>query len=305
MKFSVFQLSRRGGRPTNEDRMGYCYTREAGLFVLADGMGGHAEGEVASQLALQTLAAEFQRQATPRLPDVQAFLQQGVMLAHERILAYGRHKRMSDGPRTTVVAAVIQDGHASWVNCGDSRLYWARDGVLQARTRDHSYAEMDRAGALKLAHKILNRNVLYTCLGAEARPVLDFAGPHKLQQNDRLLLCSDGLWDVLQEHILLQRLSNSPVQDAVPALVDAALQVAGSKSDNVTAIAVQWEQAQQAQQEPEAADTQHGGEDTFSSTIQSLQDLEGFDVNLDEAEIERSIAEINEAIRRSALHKKV
>lgn len=214
MKFSVFQLSRRGGRPTNEDRMGYCYTREAGLFVLADGMGGHAEGEVASQLALQTLAAEFQRQATPRLPDVQAFLQQGVMLAHERILAYGRHKRMSDGPRTTVVAAVIQDGHVSWVNCGDSRLYWARDGVLQARTRDHSYAEMDRAGALKLAHKILNRNVLYTCLGAEARPVLDFSGPHKLQQNDRLLLCSDGLWDVLQEHILLQRLSNSPVQDA-------------------------------------------------------------------------------------------
>ena len=230
MKFSVFQLSRRGGRPTNEDRMGYCYTREAGLFVLADGMGGHAEGEVASQLALQTLAAEFQRQATPRLPDVQAFLQQGVMLAHERILAYGRHKRMSDGPRTTVVAAVIQDGYVSWVNCGDSRLYWARDGVLQARTRDHSYAEMDRAGALKLAHKILNRNVLYTCLGAEARPVLDFAGPHKLQQNDRLLLCSDGLWDVLQEHILLQRLSNSPVQDAVPALVDAALQTEISKS---------------------------------------------------------------------------
>ncbi len=158
------------------------------------------------------------------------------------------------------------------------------------------------AGALKLAHKILNRNVLYTCLGAEAWPVLDFGGPHKLQQNDRLLLCSDGLWDVLQEHTLLQRLSNSPVQDAVPALVDAALQVASSKSDNVTAIAVQWEQAQP---EPEAIDTQHGGEDTFSSTIQSLQDLEGFDVNLDEAEIERSIAEINEAIRRSALHKKV
>ncbi len=214
MKFSVFQLSRRGGRPTNEDRMGYCYTREAGAVCAGR---WHWEGTPKARWPrnwrCKPWRPKFQRQATPRLPDVQAFLQQGVMLAHERILAYGRHKRMSDGPRTTVVAAVIQDGHVSWVNCGDSRLYWARDGVLQARTRDHSYAEIDPAGALKLAHKILNRNVLYTCLGAEARPVLDFSGPHKLQQNDRLLLCSDGLWDVLQEHILLQRLSNSPVQD--------------------------------------------------------------------------------------------
>ena len=55
MKFSVFQVSRRGGRECNEDRMGYCYTREAGLFLLADGMGGHPEGEVATQMALQTV----------------------------------------------------------------------------------------------------------------------------------------------------------------------------------------------------------------------------------------------------------
>ena len=63
MKFSVFQISRRGGREKNEDRMGYCYTRESGLFVLADGMGGHPEGEVAAQIALQTISALFQRQA--------------------------------------------------------------------------------------------------------------------------------------------------------------------------------------------------------------------------------------------------
>ncbi|HEY6355022.1 MAG TPA: protein phosphatase 2C domain-containing protein, partial [Burkholderiaceae bacterium] len=54
MRFSVYQVSRKGGREKNEDRMGYCYTRDAGLFALADGMGGHPEGEVASQLALQT-----------------------------------------------------------------------------------------------------------------------------------------------------------------------------------------------------------------------------------------------------------
>jgi hypothetical protein len=67
MRFSVYQVSRRGGRDKNEDRMGYSYTRESGLFALADGMGGHPEGEVASQLALQTLSAHFQREAKPRL----------------------------------------------------------------------------------------------------------------------------------------------------------------------------------------------------------------------------------------------
>ena len=65
MRFSVYQVSRKGGREKNEDRMGYCYTRDAGLFALADGMGGHPEGEVASQLALQTLSALFQREAKP------------------------------------------------------------------------------------------------------------------------------------------------------------------------------------------------------------------------------------------------
>ena len=71
MKFSVFQVSRKGGREKNEDRMGYCYTREAGLFVLADGMGGHPDGEVAAQLALQILSARFQREAQPVVGDAE------------------------------------------------------------------------------------------------------------------------------------------------------------------------------------------------------------------------------------------
>ena len=304
MKFSVFQLSRRGGRANNEDRMGYCYTREAALFVLADGMGGHAEGEVAAQLALQAMATEFQQQAKPGLPDVPRFLQASLMVAHERILAYARHKRMSDPPRTTLVAALVQQGQVCWIHCGDSRLYWVRDGQLLARTRDHSYAEMEHRSPMKIAHKLLNRNVLYTCLGADAKPVFDLSGPHTLAQGDRLMLCSDGLWDVLQEQVLLQRLSSQPVQDAVPALVDAALRAAGNKSDNVTALAMQWEQANALQDAlPEVIDTQ-GDEDLFASTIQSSQDLDGFEDSLDEAEIERNIAEINAAIRRSALHKK-
>ena len=105
MKFSVFQVSRKGGREKNEDRMGYCYTRESGLFVLADGMGGHPEGEVAAQLALQTLSALYQREAKPTLAEPLRFLHDALMAAHHQIMRYASEKALLDTPRTTVVAA--------------------------------------------------------------------------------------------------------------------------------------------------------------------------------------------------------
>ena len=97
MRFSVYQVSRKGGREKNEDRMGYCYTREAGLFALADGMGGHPEGEVASQLALQTLAAMFQRDCKPTLADPLRFLNEAIVAGHHQLgeLA-GRFARNTD-----------------------------------------------------------------------------------------------------------------------------------------------------------------------------------------------------------------
>ena len=85
MRFSVYQVSRKGGRDKNEDRMGYCYTRDAGLFALADGMGGHPEGEVASQLALQTLAALFQRDAKPTLAEPLKFLHEAIIAGHHQL----------------------------------------------------------------------------------------------------------------------------------------------------------------------------------------------------------------------------
>ncbi len=241
MKFAVFQLSRQGGRAVNEDRMGYSYTREAGLFLLADGMGGHADGEVAAQMALQSIAARFQREATPALADVKGFLEASLLSAHHQILRYARTRYQSDTPRTTLVAAVVQQGQVCWVHCGDSRLYWVRAGRLLQRTRDHSFAEMARRGALLPGDAVQNRNVLFTCLGASQRPVFDLEGPHPLLPGDRLLLCSDGLWDALPDAALLHGLCTAPLDAAVPALVDAALQAAGAHSDNVTALAVEWQ----------------------------------------------------------------
>ena len=298
MKFSVFQVSRRGGREKNEDRMGYCYTREAGLFVLADGMGGHPEGEVAAQIALQTIAARFQSQAKPALADVQEFLSSALLAAHHQILRYASDKGALDSPRTTLVAAVLQGGCATWVHCGDSRLYMVRAGELLTRTRDHSYMELPHIPA-SLAH--INRNVLFTCLGSSTKPIYDLAGPVALEQGDRILLCSDGLWGTLSDEDIATQLSQQTVSNAVPDLVEAALRKAGESSDNVTVVALEWET-------PDTFDSTQGvstdsiSDDVFASTIQAGP-LDGLVDDLDDAAIERSIAEINEAIRRSAARK--
>src|SRR5438046_8197361 len=100
MRFSVYQVSRKGGREKNEDRMGYCYTRDAGLFALADGMGGHPEGEVASQLSLQTLAAIFQRDCKPKLPDPLRLLSEATIDGLHQLLRYAKKKSLHTTPRT-------------------------------------------------------------------------------------------------------------------------------------------------------------------------------------------------------------
>ena len=288
MKFDVFQVSRKGGRRRNEDRMGYCYTRDASLFVLADGMGGHPRGDVAAELALKSLSDLFKRKAAPRLQDPRAFLDEATLGAHRQMLEYAIHHGLADSPRTTVVACVVQDGRANWAHCGDSRLYLVRQGILVARTRDHTYAE--RPTVQSAASHAVNRNVLFTCLGSPSRPTIDMSVTTTLRDGDRLLLCSDGLWGVLPDREITALLGARPLAESVPALVERALQAAGPSSDNVTALAFEWQAAVGDE------DDQAGG---FAATAQ-FDDVDPQAQHaLDDAAIERSIAEINDAIRRT------
>ena len=303
MKFSVFQLSRKGGREKNEDRMGYCYTRGSGIFLLADGMGGHPEGEIAAQLALDAMSALYQKTAKPDIEDVAGFLTNALMAAHRHILAYAFAKGMVDTPRTTIVAALMQDGSATWVHCGDSRLYLVRDGELLARTRDHSYLEQRQGKGVGAPSSVYtNRNILFTCLGSPTKPIFDITGPVQLQQGDKILLCSDGLWGSLPDIDIVYQLGTKTVEQAVPDLVEQALQRAGDGSDNVTVIALEWETPDSFQTTRASISTDSIHDGVFASTMQADPFIPN-EVDLDDAAIERSIAEINAAIRRSAARK--
>ncbi len=308
MKFSVFQVSRRGGREKNEDRMGYSYTRGSGLFLLADGMGGHPDGEVAAHLALKSMSDSYQRVSNSVIEDVSDFLTDAVMSAHRDILRYALERGIEDTPRTTIVAAFLQNGQAFWVHCGDSRLYLVRGDELMARTRDHSYQERrpgSSTGPLT-AHQA-NRNILFTCLGSPTKPILEVMGPVPLQQGDKILLCSDGLWGSLADEAIVHHLGRKSVGQAVPDLVEMALETAGSKSDNVTVIALEWETPDEFEATVRASiSTDDVDDGVFTSTLHA--DLHPSDLHseddLDDAEIERSIAEINDAIRRTVLRKR-
>ena len=173
------------------------------------------------------------------------------------------------------------------------------DEVL-ARTRDHSYQERHSGNGPFTAHQA-NRNILFTCLGSPSKPMLEVMGPVMLQQGDKILLCSDGLWGSLSDDEIVRQLYGKGVSDAVPDLVESALRAGGEHSDNVTVLAMEWE-TPDAFESTRGVSTDSIMDGVFASTIQAG----GFDTvvdDLDEAMIERSIAEINEAIRRSAARK--
>lgn len=311
MQFSVYQESHIGGRKVNQDRMGYSFTRDALLLVLADGMGGHLRGEVAATVSLQTISTMFQQQAQPYVRKPQRFLEEALHAAHRDIHQYRHAHGLPETPRTTIVACLIQHNTATWAHCGDSRLYWMRGGAILGVTRDHSHVESLIAKGLALPSERAthpDRNKLYNCLGADSAPRVDI-GSAGLLPGDLLLLCSDGLWSMLPDDELARRLHAQTVVRAVPDVLQAALQAAGDASDNVTALAIMWQGSSVVDSMgPETMaemstviSTETLPEDLHSTTIRDKpappvpENIDAFD----DDEIERAIAEIRGAIEKS------
>lgn len=222
-------------RDNNEDRF-LVKEFENGdvLLAIADGMGGHAAGEKAAQLAVDVLS-----EYDPGCPSVELHLVGLVSEMDRRIRAASAADATLEGMGTTLTALVIRAGVASWVHVGDTRLYWLHGRELTQVTEDHTIPGMlMKQGELtkEAARFHPLRNMLLKCLGCEeAQPN---SGVFSVKEGDILLLSSDGLHDAIgEEEILAILQSLESIEKKMHNLVQSALNAGGR--DNITVVATE------------------------------------------------------------------
>lgn len=242
MKLSIFQESRIGGRIYNQDRLVIAHSREAVMLVVADGMGGHLQGEVAAQITIDLMSELFYQQATPTLSHPNRFLVNAISSTHQAILDYAADQRLPEIPSTTVVAAIIQQGMLYWCHVGDSRLYLLDNKQgMRLRSRDHSQVQrlIDQGKLTEEgARTHPERNKIYNCLGATSDPDIDIGEKQFLQAGASIVLCSDGLWSQISDSEMEKVFIGRAVGQVMPALMNVAERRAGSAGDNLSAVAV-------------------------------------------------------------------
>lgn len=302
MRFSIYQESKKGGRKSNQDRMGYCFTRDALLMIVADGMGGHVQGDMAAQIAVQTVGSLFQQQAKPALKSPQRFLESSILDAHQQILHYRTANKLAESPRTTIVACIVQNGAAFWAHVGDSRLYWVRTGEIIAQTRDHSKIQSMILQGLASPAEIdthPDRNKLFNCLGSPELPSVELSRKMTLQPGDTLFLCTDGLWSAVNDQAIASAFADSTVMRAVPDMIELALAEAGGEADNVTGMAMSWAGSDLSADSGVSTVAMPLG--AITTTIDHLRpsQLDVQNSPMTDSEIERAIDDIRSSIRKS------
>jgi protein phosphatase len=230
-------------REANEDA--YLVDVERGLFAVADGMGGHAAGEVASRLAIETLASGLESGASDSEEEMRRSLTAVIQAANERIAREIRARESLRGMGTTVVAALCRGTRLVVAHVGDSRAYLVRDGLIERLTRDHSWVnEQVQMGILseEEAQRHPFRNVITRALGS-AEPVAVDTVSRALKGGDILLLCSDGLNGLVLDEVILERVlaASGDLEKAARSLVDAANAAGGD--DNVTVVLLRLQES--------------------------------------------------------------
>ena len=236
-----------GARENNQDRIGAEITDAAALLIACDGMGGHAEGERAAEIARQVISQRF-RATTQPLLDPLGFLHLSLGAAHQQVVRHGADIPLEHRPRATVALCLVQRGSAYWAHIGDSRAYHMRRGQVIARTRDHSHVELlVREGVIEAgqAQSHPMRNFVESCLGGEALlPEMDVSSRHSLEPGDVLLVCTDGLWGHLDDAIIAGAFAqpDTALGEALATLSARAVAAGGATADNTSAVVLRFQE---------------------------------------------------------------
>jgi serine/threonine protein phosphatase PrpC len=238
------QVSLIGEREANQDRVATLSADDAALIVVVDGMGGHAEGERAAEVAIETFTARFHDYTGNPLAEPPAFLRRAVSDAHAAVVRLGANLPMHLKPRATCALCLVYDGQASWAHIGDSRVYFLRSGRVLTRTRDHSHVELLRREGL-ISEKDLSRhpmrNYVELCLGGEPEePGVSVSPARPLAPGDTILVCSDGFWTGLSDDVIgqLGRAGDTALGAELERLAASAVKSCSPHSDNTSAAAV-------------------------------------------------------------------
>ena len=233
-------------RENNEDNM--LLMHEEGLFIVADGMGGHAAGEIASEIAVATVKEVLLEEHDPdetRLnrpldeeESIRERLRYAMNQASIRVRQEARINAAYRGMGTTLTVLLLEEDIAHFSHVGDSRLYLYRGGNLRRLTRDHTVVQNEiDAGRIspELARIMPNKNVLTQSIGSHVTIDPDTATRH-VEEEDIFMLCSDGLTDPLDDKALSEIFEKTPFADLADELVQQAID--NGTEDNVTVIVV-------------------------------------------------------------------
>ncbi len=233
---NVYQATNVGKvREVNEDS---CAVLESDVYVLADGMGGHAAGEIASHIMVDTVRKLLSETG---ISYSELVLKKVIQQANQAILAEAAQVPEQAGMGTTVVLLHREGNIGQWAQVGDSRLYLLHDGVLQQVTRDHSLVEdLVQNGTItrEEARSHPRRNILTRAVGVEENVIVD-TGVISLTAGDTLLLCSDGLTNMVSDAEIRDILQERDGNDKAAELVERALSAGGS--DNITVIVMEYD----------------------------------------------------------------
>ena len=224
-------------RENNEDSF---YVREPYLFAVADGMGGHAAGEIASRSTLKAFSAATLELRRGFQGDASTILKEAFFRANEHVYKMAISNEAYAGMGTTMTALYIQDdGTAYAAHIGDSRLYLFRHSTLMQVTKDHTYISQlldEKRISREEALQHPQRHMLLRAIGVEEEIELDVI-PFSVEAGDRLLLCTDGLSDMLTEMEITDIMLQEELEDVGDALISKALDNGGR--DNVTLVLVE------------------------------------------------------------------